>query len=231
MTEPATETARGLLDRHGLPEDVVDGALCLHAQELAAVQRAAISKTDDPVFYDGEAGWLVSLIEPGESAAPAVVSPPTDRAEGGSGREAEAELYVLLRKAGEDRYEAQACIDRHRDEVLRRLAAETQQQPDAEAEPESCAHCGKPIRPVTGTLAVWWVHDPGGIAACVPAEAASSTRAVPVQPAADDTSKETEPGVQLDEDGRDVETGHLPGCASQSYPDPGICYCEETPQP
>ncbi|MFE9448329.1 hypothetical protein [Streptomyces sp. NPDC006739] len=40
-----------------------------------------------------------------------------------AGRAAEAELYVLLRKAGEGRYEAQACIDRHRDEVLRRQAA------------------------------------------------------------------------------------------------------------
>jgi hypothetical protein len=37
-------------------------------------------------------------------------------------RAAEAELYVLLRKAGEDRHEAQALIDRHRDEVLRRAA-------------------------------------------------------------------------------------------------------------
>ena len=37
--ETTTETARALLDRHGLPEDVIDGALCLHAQELATVQR------------------------------------------------------------------------------------------------------------------------------------------------------------------------------------------------
>ncbi|WP_333744087.1 hypothetical protein [Streptomyces ardesiacus] len=36
MTDQTTETARALLDRHGLPEDVIDGALCLHAQELAA---------------------------------------------------------------------------------------------------------------------------------------------------------------------------------------------------
>lgn len=34
------ETARALLWRHGLPEDVIDGALCLHAQELAAAIRA-----------------------------------------------------------------------------------------------------------------------------------------------------------------------------------------------
>jgi hypothetical protein len=38
MTE-TTETARALLYRHGLPEDIVDGALCLHAQELAAAIR------------------------------------------------------------------------------------------------------------------------------------------------------------------------------------------------
>jgi hypothetical protein len=45
--------------------------------------------------------------------------------------------------------------------------------------------------------------------------------------AAADTGEETD-AIRLDEDGRDVETGHLPGCASQSYPDPGICHCEET---
>jgi len=33
------ETARQLLWRHGLPEDIIDGALCLHAQELAAAIR------------------------------------------------------------------------------------------------------------------------------------------------------------------------------------------------
>lgn len=32
---PQPETARALLWRHGLPEDVIDGALCLYAQELA----------------------------------------------------------------------------------------------------------------------------------------------------------------------------------------------------
>ena len=41
-------------------------------------------------------------------------------AAGHSPRATEAELYVLLRKSGEDRYEAQALIDRHRAEVLRR---------------------------------------------------------------------------------------------------------------
>jgi hypothetical protein len=38
---------------------------------------------------------------------------------------ADVELYVLLRKAGEDRHEAQALIDRHRDTVLSRVPALT----------------------------------------------------------------------------------------------------------
>lgn len=87
--DPTPESARALLYRHGLPEDVIDGALCLHAQELAAVQREALTKTDDPVFYGGEAGWLVDLIDPTQgdpqpTVLPAVPVPPathaTDRA-------------------------------------------------------------------------------------------------------------------------------------------------------
>ncbi|MFF7335410.1 ParB N-terminal domain-containing protein [Streptomyces sp. NPDC008150] len=49
MTDP-TETARALLYRYGLPEDVIDGALCLHAQELAAGQaglRSAVLREAD----------------------------------------------------------------------------------------------------------------------------------------------------------------------------------------
>jgi hypothetical protein len=85
------------------------------------------------------------------AAAPVPAPAPTDRAAivegpqtvthnanqpavGRSPRAAEAELYVLLRKAGEDRHEAQALIDRHRDEVLRRVAAEAQ-QPEAKLVP------------------------------------------------------------------------------------------------
>ncbi|MCI3277578.1 hypothetical protein [Streptomyces cylindrosporus] len=77
------------------------------------------------------------------------------------------------------------------------LAAEAP-QPDTETQPASCAHCGKPIRRITGTLAAWWVHDPGGNTVCFPEQAASSPRAmptthtVPVQPAAADTGEETE---------------------------------------
>lgn len=73
---------------------------------------------------------------------------------------------------------------------LRRMAAEAQQQPEGEAEPESCAHCGKTIRRITGTLAVWWVHDPGGRAFCYPWQPARSTRATP-KPAAEAPQPDT----------------------------------------
>lgn len=67
---------------------------------------------------------------------------------------------------------------------------EPETEPAAEAHPESCAHCGKDILRVTGTLAVWWVHDPGGNTICFPQQAASSPRATP-KPAA-----ETQPAEQ-----------------------------------
>jgi hypothetical protein len=52
----------------------------------------------------------------------------------------------------------------------------------AKPESEPCAHCGKTIRRITGTLTEWWVHDPGGHAFCYPWQPASSPRATP-QPA------------------------------------------------
>lgn len=61
------------------------------------------------------------------------------------------------------------------------VAGEQQNEtPEAET---GCAHCGKTIRLITGTLAEWWVHDPGGHTICVPEQAASSPRATP-KPAA-----------------------------------------------
>jgi len=59
---------------------------------------------------------------------------------------------------------------------LRRMADETA---TTGTQPESCAHCGQPISRVTGTLAAWWVHDPGGNTVCHPEQAASSPRATP----------------------------------------------------
>lgn len=83
-TDPTPETARALLYRHGLPEDVIDGALCLHAQELAAVQRNAhdelrpFSHMGLPCKPDYDCGvrMVIDLIDPTRTvpAAGCVVS-------------------------------------------------------------------------------------------------------------------------------------------------------------
>lgn len=78
MTDP-TETARALLYRHGLPEDIIDGALCLHAQELAAVQRLRMDELDLTGQKARIVGRIVDLIDPTLTpAAPAVPAPATD---------------------------------------------------------------------------------------------------------------------------------------------------------
>lgn len=118
---------------------------------------------------DGCDGWEYAGTEALADALAAVLPEPTDRA------------AVLLEAADELEadYRPESGYDRGRAwcvEELRRLADEAQQP---ETPSESCVHCGKSIRLITGTLAEWWVHDPGGIAACHPAAAASSTRATP----------------------------------------------------
>ena len=79
MNQPDPETARALLYRHGLPEDVIDGALCLHAQELAAVQRLRMDELDLTGQKARIVGCIVDLIDPTKTATPAVQSP-ADRA-------------------------------------------------------------------------------------------------------------------------------------------------------
>ena len=67
MNQP--ETARALLHRYGLPEDVIDGALCLHAQELAAVQRLRMDELDLTGQKARFIGRIVDLIDPTKTAA------------------------------------------------------------------------------------------------------------------------------------------------------------------
>ncbi|MFE1192892.1 hypothetical protein ACFW6E_08835 [Streptomyces olivaceoviridis] len=82
MNQTDPETARALLYRHGLPEDVIDGVLCLHAQELAAVQRLRMDELDLTGQKARAVGCIIDLIDPTKGAvASAVVSPPTSRAE------------------------------------------------------------------------------------------------------------------------------------------------------
>ena len=74
--ETTTETAHALLWRHGLPEDVIDGALCLHAQELAAVQRTemrAPGRSYDASRWNRCVGMTADLIDPTTDAEPAAV--------------------------------------------------------------------------------------------------------------------------------------------------------------
>ncbi|MFE0472578.1 hypothetical protein ACFW2V_13285 [Streptomyces sp. NPDC058947] len=72
MPDSNQGTARHLLHRYGVPEDVIDGALCLHAQELAAIQRKA-HDTMRPYSHGGQPckpEWdcgsrrLIDLIDP-----------------------------------------------------------------------------------------------------------------------------------------------------------------------
>ncbi len=122
--ETTTETARALLYWHGLPEDVIDGALCLHAQELAA----RIRTTDLPDWFgsldsfDNGCQWAADLIDPTvpdglagtANAVPAAVSvsaaaPPTDR---GADAETVRRLLAQRQEMAEERYAWQERGDR-----------------------------------------------------------------------------------------------------------------------
>ena len=76
-TEPTPETARSLLWRHGLPEDVIDGALALHAQELAGKIRAYRDHTRGAVQATKVMDFAASLIDP-TAEAPTTTKPEPD---------------------------------------------------------------------------------------------------------------------------------------------------------
>jgi hypothetical protein len=84
LTDP--ESARALLHRHGLPEDVIDGALCLHAQELATLQREFADQEDGHLATTSASVYVHGIrdaadrIDPTKAAAaPAGPAPTTDR--------------------------------------------------------------------------------------------------------------------------------------------------------
>jgi hypothetical protein len=140
MTDPTTETARALLYRHGLPEDVIDGVLCLHAQELAAVQRreAAVWGVDTAAGKHTLAA--ADLIDPTRGAVSAVSLPPADQ----------TALRDRLDEAIDDvftRWESglggQRPQDAIRDAVLAVLPATTDQTAEAPLSPDySHEACG-----------------------------------------------------------------------------------------
>lgn len=225
MTRPTPrETARALLSRHGLPEDVVDGVLCLHAQELEAVLRRAADGPRRPfesamgqalrrTRYHAAADLIAPTKDP--QAVPAPTQPDYDQALHAKLDEATAtlrrirsvikdweactlphsqahRLFIQVRDglAGprpdpdEPAGPAASTVVAFRSSrmenairaELRRLADE---QPEATTPTKHCAHCGAPIRLITGTLTAWWVHNPGGNTICHPEHAATSTRATP----------------------------------------------------
>ena len=208
----------------------------LHAEHLTAEKECApVTELLDSIlaFPAYRAAWLTN--EPLPAAASAVVAPPTDRAavllevadrlkrKADKLAEGLDDLAIFVGKARA----AEAEILNREAEELRRLAAEAQQQPDTEtrlakverwvtsevvtAKTEFGDGYRAALRDIRDVIRGRYDYDP---------RAATGAAPVVQQP---DT--EPEP-VHLDEDGRDVETGHFPGCASQSYPDPGICYCD-----
>jgi hypothetical protein len=129
------ETARELLHRHGLPEDIIDGALCLHAQELAALQRLRMDELDLTGQKARIVGRIVDLIDPTRTpaAVSAAVAPPTNRA--AVLREVADELtrkanqltervHDLAYFVAKDRLREAEILDREAAE-LRRMADET----------------------------------------------------------------------------------------------------------
>lgn len=79
-TAQPAETARALLYRHGLPEDVIDGVLALHAQELAEQIR---SEPEDLETFEGmrQAAALIDPTKPSDAspAQPVEAHPPHHR--------------------------------------------------------------------------------------------------------------------------------------------------------
>ncbi|HEY9353648.1 MAG TPA: hypothetical protein VIP28_10370 [Nocardioides sp.] len=74
-----TETARDLLWRHGLPEDIIDGALALFAQELAGKIRARFDGSIIDDVREQDAG-LISPENWARTDAAPVAAPPTEQA-------------------------------------------------------------------------------------------------------------------------------------------------------
>lgn len=149
--------------------------------------RAAIrDRIAEALYAQDHPSHLVPLNETGMEAAYresadavlAVLPPPADRASADRVRTVLETEAVVGRSALEYRGLIVAAL----------MADEAQQQAGetpatTEAEPVSCAHCGKTVRRITGTLTAWWVHIPGGQAMCQPWQPARSTRATP-KPAA-----------------------------------------------
>lgn len=167
---PQAETAHALLWRHGVPEDVIDGALCLHAQELAAQQRAHAEAEDgEPGCWHDGAHRVADLIDPTKAAAATVpASTPTEQV-----REVLAFAERIIATSGPGAASAvQAVVDR----LLAALDVVPVSGPGGAAD-ETQAECAcdpAPHREEDGTYSHW--------AGCPVADAQQAADAEPVPP-------------------------------------------------
>ena len=143
-----------------------DGTVFLQVRTLEGVVHA--SENDWIIWGNHGDVWPVRGSIFAETYEPVTGQPPTDRAT------VLLEVADFLRGL---RTTGTAATVQDIETELRRLAAAA--QPTSQPAPESCAHCGKTILRISGTLAEWWVHDPGGHTICFPEQAASSPRATP----------------------------------------------------
>jgi hypothetical protein len=100
---PNPESARALLYRHGVPEDVIDGVLCLHAQELAATIRSHPGAIPYRPQLDEDGGFwwdtrdrdaAADLIDPTRASSAVSVVPPATNQE----HDGEAEKLAKARR-------------------------------------------------------------------------------------------------------------------------------------
>lgn len=168
--DPTPESARALLYRYGLPEDVIDGALCLHAQELAA----AIRNHPGAIPYrpqldeDGGFWWdlrdrdaAADLIDPtradNPAVLPAVPGPPTTHA-GAPDRDAEIERLREQLEEAEDTAEQLVrnvqTVAREREGYRRAWKEEQQRRVKAEHELRRMADEAQQQEPGPGAVLI-----------------------------------------------------------------------------
>ncbi|MEV5368964.1 hypothetical protein AB0N12_06325 [Streptomyces albogriseolus] len=171
---------------YGSPEDLL---AAYDTSRTPATSRAALRDHIRRAICEAEGFmWNEELLEPDEygevaDAVLAVLPPATDKA--AVLREtidvAREEGHRLEEEVGIEAARGARCVAYLLRKLLakeqppRRMADETATETPAPA----CAHCGQPIRRITGTLTAWWVHDPGGNTVCDWARPAHSTRATP----------------------------------------------------
>lgn len=191
----------------------VDGDPLMEAIAAAVWEHCARDDEDMPQAVCDDPRNIAAVAAAVVRAAAAVPVPAADRAtvlEEAADAVFALDYDVMVGEEGDENLgsmrEAWDLGTIHADKLLRRMADEaaagrvaadtppafgsghdSKTSPKADPKADTCAHCGTPVRRITGTLTAWWVHDPGGNTVCHPQDPAGSTRAepgpvVPAQP-------------------------------------------------